>query len=246
MIMTGKHRPTENPADEPASELLKQIEREKARLVKEGKIKKPKETSTIFRRDGHFVERKGKIEQIIDDELPFDIPDTWEWVRLETITYSVGGKDNQIKESEVKKEGPYPAISQGQEFIEGYSYEENKVITDLPLVMFGDHTLVVKYVDFPFVICADGTKFHKCILVSPKYLYYLLSCVAGKIGSHGYSRHYKFLKATFLPLPPLAEQERIVEKLDVFMSLEKELRAEADLRHQQLEHYRDSLITGGE
>ena len=75
----------QDPADEPASVLLERIRTEKEQLVKEGKIKRDKHESVIFRRDNSYYEKVDGIERCIDDELPFEIPESWEWCRLGTI-----------------------------------------------------------------------------------------------------------------------------------------------------------------
>ena len=150
------------------------------------------------------------------------IPINWEFAHLEDVTISISSKEYQIKESEIKSNGKYPVISQSKEFISGYSDQEQYVlIVDTPLVLFGDHTTEIKYIDFDFIVGADGTKLFKaysCIL--PKYLKYVLifnTINLNKVG--GYSRHYKFIKNKPVPVPPLAEQQRIVEKLDKLLPL---------------------------
>ena len=75
----------QDPSDEPAEALLERIRAEKQRLIKEGKIKKDKHESVIFRRDNSHYEKLDGVERCIDDELPFEIPDSWEWVRLGTV-----------------------------------------------------------------------------------------------------------------------------------------------------------------
>ena len=89
---------------------------------------------------------------------------------------------------------------------------------DSPVVIFGDHTRVLKYVDFDFVVGADGVKIliPKDFLNARFLLYYLQWY---KVPSLGYSRHYKLLKDINLPIPPLAEQERIVAELDLLSSI---------------------------
>ena len=84
----------QDPNDEPASILLQRIKEEKLRLVKEGKLKKKDVfDSTIFRGDDNkYFEKKGKETICIDDEIPFEIPLSWEWCRLGTITSIYGGK----------------------------------------------------------------------------------------------------------------------------------------------------------
>ena len=75
----------QDPNDEPASVLLERIRAEKEQLIKEGKIKRDKHESVIFRRDNSYYEKMNGIERCIDDELPFEIPESWEWCRLGTI-----------------------------------------------------------------------------------------------------------------------------------------------------------------
>ena len=82
----------QDPSDEPAEALLERIRAEKQRLVKEGKIKKDKHESVIFRRDNSHYEKLDGVERRIDDELPFEIPENWCWCRLGTIAAVLGGK----------------------------------------------------------------------------------------------------------------------------------------------------------
>lgn len=158
-----------------------------------------------------------------DNDYPFEIPESWKWVKIEQITIFVGNKKNQILTKELKDFGKYPAVSQGQNLIDGYSDDEDKVITDIPLIMFGDHTRNVKFIDFPFVINADGTKFFKSILCSPKYLYYVILFLSKKIRNRGYARHYSLLKKENFPLPSLAEQKEIVAKIESLLAKVTEL-----------------------
>ncbi len=78
----------QNPADEPASVLLERIRTEKEQLVKVGKIKRDKHESVIFRRDNSYYEISGKNEVCIDDQIPFDVPESWEWTRLGNVLAS--------------------------------------------------------------------------------------------------------------------------------------------------------------
>ena len=75
----------QDPTDEPASALLERIRAEKEQLIKSGKIKRDKHESVIFRRDNSYYEKVDGIERCIDDDLPFEIPESWEWCRLGTI-----------------------------------------------------------------------------------------------------------------------------------------------------------------
>ncbi len=187
----------QRPQEGTAEELYRQIQKEKQRLIKAGTIKKEK-----------------PLQEIAEDEKPFDIPEGWKWMWLPEITYSVGNKYNQILAKDVKPQGKYPAVSQGKQLIDGYSDLENKLINDLPLIMFGDHTRNVKFIDFPFVISADGTKFMKAIGIEVKYLLYWMTFVAEHLRNRGYARHFTVLVKEPVPLPPLAEQKRIVDKIE--------------------------------
>ena len=163
------------------------------------------------------------VPTIPDDEKPFDIPESWEWVRLESIINSVPSKQFQILESEVRQSGMFAVISQSKEYSIGFTDKSEKVYHHAsPVIVFGDHTAEVKYVEFDFVVGADGVKIFEPLdgIVIAKFLFYVLqfhSCDLSKIG--GYSRHYKFLKDKLIPLPPLAEQKRIVAKIEELLPL---------------------------
>ena len=163
-------------------------------------------------------EKVGKNEPVcIADEVPFEIPESWEWAKIESISIPIGNKKNQILTKEILPIGKIPVVSQGKELIEGYCNREEKKIDILPLVMFGDHTRNVKYVDFEFVIGADGTKFHKILLCSTEYIYYWMSYAAETLRNRGYARHYTLLKECFIPLPPIEEQKRIASKIKTIL-----------------------------
>ena len=86
--------------------------------------------------------------------------------------------------------------------------------------MFGDHTRNVKYIDFPFIIGADGTQIHQS-LINDKYLYYWMALASEKLKNRGYQRHYTLLKKELIPLPPITEQNRIVTKLEEINSIKE-------------------------
>ena len=124
------------------------------------------------------------------------------------------GGNIKTPSSEFLKNGKIPVIDQGQSFIAGYVNDPVKICKSKPpVIVFGDHTKAIKYVDFYFAMGADGTK-----VLEPKngnhtkYLFYALRAL--HIPDAGYSRHYKFLKETIIPLPPLPEQKRIAAILD--------------------------------
>ncbi|WP_415980427.1 restriction endonuclease subunit S [Faecalicoccus pleomorphus] len=215
MAVQGKLVP-QDPNDEPASVLVAKIRKEKEKLVKEGKIKKDKNPSYIFRgTDNLPYEKVGNSEPVcIANQVPFEIPDSWEWTKIESISIPVGNKSNQILAKEILNQGKIPVVSQGKELIDGYCNNADKKINVLPLVMFGDHTRNVKYIDFEFVIGADGTKFHKIVICNAKYIFYWMSYAAETLRNRGYARHYSLLRKCYIPLPPLNEQARIIEMIE--------------------------------
>lgn len=120
----------------------------------------------------------------------------------------------KLQTSEYLASGKYPIIDQGQDDIAGYTDRENGLFTDVPAIIFGDHTRIVKYVDMPFFLGADGVKVLKATIpdVDCRYLYYAVSAV--KIPNTGYNRHFKWLKEAQIPLPDISTQRRIADTLD--------------------------------
>lgn len=123
------------------------------------------------------------------------------------------------------KEGTYPIIDQGQADIAGYANTKEGLFTDVPAIIFGDHTRIIKYVDTPCFLGADGVKLLKAKdkKANYKYLYYALCNVS--IPNTGYNRHFKWLKEVEIPEYSTEKQNEIVEKLektDDLISLRKQ------------------------
>ena len=104
--------------------------------------------------------------------------------------------------------------------------------------MFGDHTRNVKYIDFEFVIGADGTKFHKILSCNSEYIYYWMLYATETLRNRGYARHYTLLKECFISLPPLQEQVRIVSKIKAILPLVEKYGCEESKRVLSTLHFR--------
>lgn len=137
----------------------------------------------------------------------------WKYVRFEDCLVKVQ-KQKQIKSKDYLSNGCYPIVSQESNLISGYCNDESFLYHhEKPVVVFGDHTKIIKYIDFDFVVGADGTHVLSTIEdINTKYFYYALKSL--KLRDLGYARHYKLLKEKSIPVPPLSEQQRIVSRLD--------------------------------
>lgn len=133
---------------------------------------------------------------------------------LDKVTYST-----KIKSSDYKEKGTFPIIDQSDNFIAGYwNNSEDVFRITKPVTIFGDHTRCFKYVDFDFVLGADGVKIlQPSDEFNPKFFYYLIRNI--EIKNLGYSRHYKELKEKQIPLPPLSVQEEIVAEIEGYQKI---------------------------
>ena len=120
----------------------------------------------------------------------------------------------KIKTEQYQKEGKNIIIDQGKEIISGYTDIQEGLFEDVPAIIFGDHTRIIKYVDRPFFLGADGVKILKSKFkdANYKYLYYALRNV--KIPNTGYNRHFKWLKEVEIEYPEIESQTNIVKVLD--------------------------------
>jgi type I restriction enzyme M protein len=138
----------------------------------------------------------------------------WNLVRIENVLVKVDGAITKIPENQIKEVGKYPVITQEKDrLISGYS--DGLPVTDLPLVVFGDHNCSLKYIDVPFLRGADGTQLLKVDKSQfiPKCFYYLLQLV-NITNKEKYERHTKYLMSEKIPLPPLPTQIEIVQECE--------------------------------
>lgn len=251
MAVQGKLVP-QDPNDEPASVLLERIKAEKEALIKSGKIKKSKKSSEIFRGASRtlpyaFCEQIGKEIRDISDEIPFEIPDSWEWCRIDTIfQHNTGKALNSSKSQGIKMQ--YITISNlywnkfKLDKLKEMSFTENEVekytVTkgDLLVCEGGDigRSAIWNY-DYPMRIQNHIHRIRPYLQINIYFFYYIFyfyknaGLIGGKgIGIQGLSTNA--LGSLFIPLPPLAEQKRIVAKIEELLPfIEKYEQAETKL-----------------
>lgn len=168
----------------------------------------------------------------------------WVEIRFDELISNVPTSNNKVKQREYLQNGHYPVIDQGQELIGGYISDEEKIVEcNLPVIVFGDHTKIVKYINFKFAPGADGTKIlEPKRMVEPKYLYYVTKFVAKKIEDRGYARHYQYLRKENVFVAPLPEQRDIVSKIEeLFSELDSGIESLRKAK-EQLEIYRQAVL----
>jgi len=236
----------QDPADEPASVLLARIRAEKEQLIKAGKIKRDKHESVIFRRDNSYYEQVDGIERCIDDELPFEIPKSWEWTRLSTIAKVLGGK-------RIPAGRKLTAENTGHVYIRVSDMKDGTVIQNgllyVPEDIFNSISKYIIKKEDVFITVAgtigrigkippelDGANLTEnadrlvfsslnqdwmIFLLQSSFIQNQIAEVTTKVGQPklAIARIEKLL----IPLPPLNEQTRIVEQIAVIFSQMKKL-----------------------
>ena len=236
----------QDPSDEPAEALLERIRVEKQRLIKEGKIKKDKHESVIFRRDNSHYEKRGSEEVCIDDEIPFEVPPSWALIRLDDIgIYRKGPFGSSLTKSMF--------VPKGADTVK--VYEQKNAIQK-------DHTLGTYYITRQYyeskmrsftvepgdilVSCAGtigetyvlpeqielgiiNQALMRMTIFAPidldyflLYFDYVLKQTAKESSKGSAIKNippFEIFKKLILPLPPLEEQKRIVEKVRELESL---------------------------
>ena len=155
-----------------------------------------------------------------------NLPQGWVKAGFKDIYQTISSRDYQIQQRDIINEGLYPVVSQSSNYIEGYYNDKEKLLdVSAPVLIFGDHTRVVKYIDFPFVIGADGVKVIKP-LINDKFAYYLLLYTSQHIDNKGYSRHFQFIAKANYCIPPLREQTHIAISLETLLETINTITAE--------------------
>lgn len=157
--------------------------------------------------------KKSIMQKIFSQEIRFkddngDEFSKWENKRLEDVLSTVSTKLYQIKSTDILEKGTYKVIDQGQNKVAGYCNDDNKVYRNGEIIVYGDHTTIVKYIDFDFIVGADGTKLLTTIKSNNlKYMYYNL--LYNNIQAEGYKRHFSILRTVILQIPCIEEQNKI-------------------------------------
>ena len=235
MAVQGKLVP-QDPADEPAEVLLGRIREEKQRLVKEGKIKKDKQESIIFRRDNSHYEKRGSLEICIDDEIPFEIPDNWTWCRLKELCIKIGAGSTPTG-------GKAVYVSEGIKFIRSQNvYDDGLRLNDIAYITEETNAKksgsIVRSKDI--LLNITGGSIGRCAIVPDdfdmanvnqhvmiirlatpsirqwvhavlisRYIQNMIMDVQVGVSREGLSASK--LMNFLIPLPPVCEQERILE-----------------------------------
>ena len=236
----GKLVPQDS-SDDPAEALLERIRAEKQRLIKEGKIKKDKHESVIFRRDNSHYEKLDGVERCIDDELPFEIPESWAWARLGNIGDWGSGATPSRTHPEYY-DGSIPWLKTG-DLTDSYITDIPEGISQLALektsvrLNESGSVLMAMYgatIGKLGILTYSATTNQACCACKPVYgvetlflFYFLMSQRTAfiKRGEGGAQPNISKEKivTTLMPLPPLAEQHRIVQRIEELLPLVKGL-----------------------
>lgn len=229
----------QDPNDEPASVLLERIRAEKRRLIKEGKIKKDKHESVIFRRDNSHYEKLDGVERCIDGEIPFEIPENWGWVRHNDLFEISGGSQPPKSKFISEARDGYIRLYQIRD------YGNNPVPVYIPIsaaskISHKGDILLARYgASLGKVFWAEDGAYnvamarvipqYKTELISKKFLFlfYQSSLYQSVIHANSRSAQAGFnkedLSSLLFPLPPLSEQHRIVQRIEELLPLIKGL-----------------------
>lgn len=229
--------------DEPVEKLLKRIKEEREKLIKEGKIKKDKTTSEIYKKDGSYYERVFEGDNIvkdvcIDDELPFEIPDSWVWVRLGKLVYLISGTSynkNDITDRGIRIlrggniQNNQLLLFDDDVFLPASYYDEEKNIKKYDIIIVastGSKTVIGK----PAFIEDDynNTQIGAFLRIIRLYYVKISSYINTIFESNYYREHIRnkvtgtninniksdYVENLLIPLPPIEEQGRIVDKIN--------------------------------
>lgn len=149
-----------------------------------------------------------------ESEQPYKVPKNWCWIHLLSSFDNCTDSKKKIPQKEYLPDGKIAIVDQGQNMVGGYTNNSEMAFTgNIPVIIFGDHTRCVKFVDFPFAQGADGVKVIKPkSFFDVKAFYYAFQNI--DIPNMGYRRHFPLFDQYAIPVPPISEQRRIVDRIE--------------------------------
>lgn len=210
----------QDPNDEPASVLLERISEGKEKLIKEGKIKRNKNESIIFKRDNSYYENINGKEHCIDDLLPFDIPSSWRWIRFGKLMINNDNKRIPLSVSQrtkLSKVYDYYGASGVIDKVDNY-------IFDKTLLLIGEDGANLLTRSTPIAFIASGKYWvnnHAHVLDAPcgvllEYIAYYINSISLApyvTGTAQPKMNQEKMNSILVPIPSTNEQKRIVEQL---------------------------------
>ena len=174
---------------------------------------------------------------VYHEQLKREIPKGWKVKSIDAIL-AKEAPSRKIPASEILKSGPIPVIDQSKEFICGFTNDEDALIRGTPKIIFGDHTRILKFINFDFARGADGTQMIASNSESmPPHLFYH-SLLKIDLSSYGYARHFKFLKQSNITLP----DPNIAQRFEEIVASNYELIRANTFQNQELTTLRDWLL----
>ena len=216
----------QDPTDEPAEALLERIREEKQRLIREGKIKKDKHESVIFRRDNSHYEKLDGTERCIDNELPFEIPESWCWVRFGTALINRDAERIPLsvaQREKLQKKYDYYGAS-------GVIDKVDQYLFDKPLLLIGEDGANLLLRSKPIAFIASGQYWvnnHAHVIdsvggVDLRYIALFINAInlaPYVTGTAQPKMNQEKLNSILVPLPPVAEQQRIVTAFEEIVAI---------------------------
>lgn len=235
----------QNPGDEPAKDLLKKIQDEKQKLIAEKKIKKDRNESFIYREGESFYEVRGKVVACIDDEIPFEIPESWEWARLghlsTTIQYGYNAPAKEkgdirfVRISDIQSGRviwpSVPFCDIKEEDVLKYSLDTGDVLFARTGGTVGK-SFFIKQMEYPAVFAGYLIRVKIHDKMFPEYIYKFMSSAfywqqlrQGTVATAQPNCNAKTLAHMLIPVPPFEEQKRIVAKIEELLPYVEEYSA---------------------
>ena len=230
----------QDPSDEPAEALLERIRAEKQRLIKEGKIKKDKHESVIFRRDNSHYEKRGSEEVCIDDEIPFEIPENWAWARLSSFGVFSSGKTPSMSNPQfwngnipwvTSKDMKRPVITDSEMHISELAASTMQLYPTDTLLLVARSGILKRLLPLcklgiDSTINQDIKAFSLYDIELSEWLFYGIKAfepfiLKELVKSVTTVESLKFdeFAAMLIPVPPLSEQRRIIAAIKTAMNL---------------------------